>query len=471
MKEYAGVRGNFFTDDKLVSGLIKKRLPKSYDRLAAVGELAGGRYQELVEAAHQDGKYPVLRQFDRWGNRVDEIVYCPEQVEARRLALESGVLPPVGLLERMTKAYLLNQNGEGGVTCPLAMTDGLVQLLESHGTPAQQKRYGALLHDPKSATPLTGGQMATEKQGGSNLSENETRAALQADGTWRLTGLKWFCSNPGDLWVTTAKPEGSQAVGLFLVPRRRPDGSLNECHLLRLKDLSGTRGKATAEIEYRGAYAEAVGRPSHGLAILLGTVLKTSRLHVGAASLGMMRRACAEAKLYAETRVVGGRKAAEIPAIKADLIRMEASLKGATLAYFEALALLDKDDPAADILVPLLKISISQAATEATRQARLIFAGNGTLRDFSILPRLSEDALIQEIWEGTHTILAGHVLRALRRSASFNSFDAILAKGKPDSRKALKERVEALRAAPTEEPADSLEICAGAYRALAAALA
>ena len=226
---------------------------------------------------HHDENLPRLTQFDRWCERVYRIDYCPEQVEARRLAMAAGVLPPTPFTLRMTMAYLLNQNGEGGVTCPLAMTDGLITLLEDHGTKEQVERWLPLVTDPDTPTPLTGGQFVTERQGGSNVSENETLAERAADGSWRLTGLKWFCSNPGELWVTTAKPKGSQHVGLFLMPRRLRNGKLNDAFLLRLKDLSGTRGKATAEVEFRGAYAEAIGRPSQGLALLLRTVLRTVR--------------------------------------------------------------------------------------------------------------------------------------------------------------------------------------------------
>jgi putative acyl-CoA dehydrogenase len=296
-QEYCGARGrNYFKEDQLAQKLLKEILPESiraetFERLEKFGELCGGKIASLVEAAHQDGKYAALKKYDRWGKRIDKVLYCPEQLEARRLALKAGVLPPTPLIERMTMAYLLNQNGEGGITCPLAMTDGLADLLEERGSDEQKQKYLPLLRDPATQTPLTGGQFVTEQQGGSNVSENETLAEEAPDGTWRLTGLKWFCSNPGELWVTTAKPKGSSHVGLFLVPRRLPGGELNEAHILRLKDLSGTRGKATAEVEYRGARAEMIGRPLQGISILLSSVLKTSRIHVAAASLGFIRRA------------------------------------------------------------------------------------------------------------------------------------------------------------------------------------
>jgi putative acyl-CoA dehydrogenase len=94
------------------------------------------------------------------------------------------------------------------------MTDGLIQLLESHGTAEQKRRWLAVSRDPAAYPPFTAGQFVTERQGGSNVSENETIAEPAADGAWRLTGLKWFCSNPGEVWVTTAKLKGSDTVGL-----------------------------------------------------------------------------------------------------------------------------------------------------------------------------------------------------------------------------------------------------------------
>ena len=474
--EYSGAAGrNFFTTDRLLMAILRQRLPHpqratALEALTAFGEICGGKLGQLIEEAHRDGKYPRLERFDRWGRRIDRIVYNEEQLQARRLAFEHGLLPPKPLLERMAMAYLLAQNGEGGVGCPLAMTDGLAGLLEDHGTDEQNARYRHLVYDAKGPTPFTGGQFVTEQQGGSDVSAAQTRAVRAEDGTWRLTGLKWFCSNPGELWVTTAKPEGTNVVGLFLVPRHLKDGSLNECHILRLKDLSGTRGKATAEVEYRGAYAELIGRASRGIAILLNSVISASRLHVAAGALGFMRRAFVEASLYAGARWVAGRPASELPPIAASLRRMEAELAAGTLAYFEGIACIERGDPAAEVLLPLLKMELSRCAGRLIYEARLILAGNATLRDFSVLPRLAEDAIAQEIWEGTHLVLAGHVLKALRRPASGAAVKAILSNGGDDGRR-LARRLEELRSTPaSERPEDALEICAATWRALQLAL-
>ena len=483
---YAGAAGlNYFDGDSLLQRVLARRLPAGRRKPAAaelsrLGALCGGRLSELIEASQREDRWPKLERYDRWGERVDRLVYCAEQLELRRLSFEADCLPPAPLLERMAKAYLLNQNGESGVTCPLAMTDGLIQLLEDEGSTEQKSRWLPLLRDVGAFPPFTAGQFVTEMQGGSNVSENETTAERAADGTWRLTGLKWFCSNPGELWVTTAKPKGSQGIALFLMPRRRPDGSLNDCHILRLKDLSGTRGKATAEVEYSGAYAELIGRPAHGMSLLL-RVLRTSRLHVGAASLGFLRRALVEARLYSRARLVLGRPMDTLPHVVETLRRLEASWTAGLLSYFEALWLLDQGDRVADVLAPLLKIQISRRATDGIREARLLLAGNAVLRDFSIFPRLAEDALIQEIWEGTHPILAGHALRALRRPASREAFFKLcalprgkrgeLAEEAADAARRLREALAALKPDLAEERAhEGLRLCDLAWRALSLSL-
>lgn len=469
---HGAVGRNFWREDAALRAAVERRLPaarraKTLEDLDAAGEAVGGRYAELVEKAHSDPNLPRLCRYDRWGTRIDRIEYCPEQVEARRLAMSLDVLPPVAWAERMAKAVLLNYAGEGGVTCPLAMTDGLIQLLEAHGSAAQKARWLPLARNPDVDTPLTGGQFVTERQGGSNVSENECAAAPAPDGTWALMGLKWFCSNPGELWVTTAKPAGSDSVALFLMPRRRPDGALNDAHILRLKDLSGTRGKATAEVEYRGAYAELIGRPSRGLALLLGVVLKTSRIHVAAASLGFMGRALLEARLYAESRVVLGRRVCELPHVKAELDALERERAAALHSFFAMLGCVESGDPAEDVLVPLLKVCVSKLGTQHLRRARLVLAGNATLRDFSPLPRLHEDALIQEIWEGTHPILAGHAEKALRRKASREAFLGML---KPGPRRGFEERLRAHESLGDDERAAAREsLCDAAYAALVAA--
>ena len=449
---YAGTRGLNFWDADV--DLRDAAIPRLDDRAAVgrfrdFGAAVGGRLGDLIEAAHVPEKLPRLVDKTFGGESAPAIEYCPEQIEARRtLARALYGTPGLPLVERMTLAVLSNYAGEGGITCPLAMTEGLIGLLEKRGTPAQK----ALLPKLRSDDPdwaLTGGQFVTERQGGSNVSVNETLATPNPDGTWSLAGTKWFCSNPGEAWVTTAKVEGTPHVGIFLVLRRRPDGKLNGHRLLRKKPIGGTRGKATVEVEYAGARAELIGKPREGLVILVDEILSVSRLHVAAAALGFGSRALLEAETFAAWRVAYGKTIRDIPAVKDRLVRMRRQRLGMLRAFFAGVDAVASGAPDADALVPMLKIEISKRSSYLVREAQLLIGGHGILDDFSPLNRLADDAIVNEIWEGTHQILAAHSAKALRRP---RVLDAFLERTKePDFAGEVRARVQASRASSDDE--------------------
>lgn len=414
---YPGTRGlNFWEADASLREVASPMLtPQGRQRSSEFGAFAGRTLDALIDTAHRTENLPAL---------VDGAVrYCPEQLEARRHLARAiyGGPGPLTLTERMTRAVLANYCGEGGITCPLAMTDGLIGLLEKRGTAAQMREFLPRLKSDGPEWALTGGQFVTERQGGSNVAANETAATANADGAWSLTGLKWFCSNPGELWVTTAKtPEG--VVALFLVKRKRADGSLNGHRILRLKPIGGTRGKATVEVEYEGATAEMIGKPREGLVLLVNEILSVSRLHVAAAALGFAGRAVLEARTFADWRVAYGKPLTAIPSVAARLESMEAIHAGMVSAFYAGLHALEEGDADAEALVPLLKTEVSRRASELVREAQLLIGGHGILDDFSPLNRLADDALINEIWEGTHPVLAGHAAKSLRRPRVLKSF-------------------------------------------------
>lgn len=465
---YPGVGArNYWDDDaELKAAARAAGLPEEAEkRLSEFGALVGGRLDELVRTAHLPGNLPRLIDGAAGGAPAKVVAYCPEQVEARRLLAAAAFgKAELGLVERMALAVLANSAGEGGIGCPFAMTDGLERLLAARGTAEQKERLLPKVRSDDPDWALCGGQFVTEQQGGSNVSANETVAKRNADGTWSLTGLKWFCSNPGEAWVTTAKPEGSDLVALFLARRRKDDGTLNGHRLLRLKQIGGTKGKATAEVEYLGCRAEMVGKPREGLAILVSDILSVSRRHVAAAALGFMGRALAEAEAFAAWRVTYGRRISEFPACRAKLERMRAVRKAALDAFFLGMKAAAEDAPDADALVPLLKTEVSQRASWLVREAQLLVGGNGILDDFSPLNRLADDAVVNEIWEGTHPILAGHAAKALRRPRALEAF---LKRLEPGDAAALRERVEASRAwSEDEKNAGDETLVADAYRAL-----
>ena len=425
---YPGTRGlNFWEADATLKSVASPMLtPQGRVRSSEFGAYAGRTLDALVDAAHAPANLPKL---------VDGSVrYCPEQLEARQALARAiyGGPGPLTLTERMTRAVLANYCGEGGITCPLAMTDGLIGLIEKRGTAAQMREFLPRLRSDDPDWALTGGQFVTERQGGSNVAANETAAVPNADGSWSLRGVKWFCSNPGELWVTTAKtPEG--VVALFLVKRRLPDGQLNGHKILRLKPIGGTRGKATVEVEYAGALADMIGKPREGLVLLVNEILSVSRLHVAAAALGFAGRAVLEARTFADWRVAYGKPLTAIPSVAARLASIEAIHAGMLSAFYHGLDALETGTADAEALVPMLKTELSIRASGLVREAQLLIGGHGILDDFSPLNRLADDALVNEIWEGTHPVLAGHAAKALRRPRVRESFLARVSDADPEA--------------------------------------
>lgn len=431
--DYRGVHGeNFYENDTLLKYIIQKyagdydgtHLKDMQEHLSGYGELAGGILNELVEAAHKEDKYGDFVKYDRTGQRIDEVRYCHEQKEVRRINYEYGIVNldfhknwnrDFTMLHRYALGYLANQNGEGGITCPLAMTEGMIRVLKALGTDEQKERYLPMVAGEGSDSHFMCGQYVTERVGGSNVAQNRTVAHKRPDGKWVLTGEKWFCSNPGDLWVTTARVEGTHTIGMFLVPRVKPNGELNGCHIIRKKDIIGSRGKITVETVYEDLEAEELGRVGHGLANLIKYVIKTSRLHVSVAATGMSRRAYIEARAYVRQREAYNRKVAQFPSVLRQLAEMHILHSSITWSIFKNYVLTESNHAAGEVLTPLLKYISTVHSTWITHEAMMLHGGNGILGDFSCLPRLHNDAIINETWEGTHQIIGEHTLKAYAR--------------------------------------------------------
>jgi len=442
LTNYKGLKNKNFYELDLLFQKIIDRYSETYSpehkqdmiaHLREYGKLVGGILNELTEKCHKEGKYGEIQHYDKVGNRVDEVVYSFEQMEARRISYEHGVVNldfhknwkhPFTSLHRYALAYLMNLNGEGGVSCPLAMTDGMILALKKLGTDSQKERFLPLVAGEDSKSYFMAGQYVTERVGGSNVSANRTIAKKASNGKWILTGEKWFCSNPGDLWVTTAKIESTNTIGLFLVSRFKEDGSLNGHRLLRKKDIIGSRGKLTAEAIYEDVEAEELGRPAHGLANLIKYVISISRLHVGIGACGNARRAVMEAVEYAKFRTAYGKGLLSFAIYSKNLAEMCILQAVNTLANFRSIDFWDKDLPAKEVTIPLMKYKSSSQATEICHRAILCLGGNGIIGDFSPLPRLLNDSIINESWEGTHFLLTEHVLHALERKKSKESFFA-----------------------------------------------
>lgn len=425
---------NAFDSDLFLRRLLRRHLGDRYEavaqRLRALAERTGLVLGAAVEASSRDENLPRLRRHDPLGNPVEEVVFHPAYHEAGRAFWGSGVLAvlanPGNELVCGAIAYLLDQHGEAGHACPVACTAGAIKLVQRAGSPEQKARLlPALLSDDYDRC-VRASQFVTEVQGGSDVGANACTAVPEHGrlGFFRISGEKWFCSvADADLFVVSARPEGAasgtRGLGLFLVPRL-VGGRPNGFRLRRLKEKLGTRSMATGEIELDGALGEAIGPLEDGFRNLVGVVLDTSRVHNALGACGAMRRAFVLGQLFARHRRAFGQPASEFPAVQAILARMKAMAYGALATTFRILALTDRLETgrgneslaaARRIAVMINKYWTALAGTATVRDGIELLGGNGTIEDFSPLPRLYRDAMVIESWEGTHGTLCAQVLR------------------------------------------------------------
>ncbi|MGJ7459658.1 acyl-CoA dehydrogenase family protein [Halomonas sp. MA07-2] len=407
-------------------------------RLAPLSREAGSeRVQALGEAANRHP--PELRLFDRHGRRLDEVSYHPAYHELMRLAIDHGWHAVAwqeegrgGHQAHVAALYLLTQ-AEPGFCCPITMTHAAMPVLR-HSSRAKAHWAPGLLAWDYDSRPLpaeekmglTFGMAMTEKQGGSDVRSNSTRAdpfattqAEPAEEGWRLTGHKWFCSAPmSDAFLTLAQTDAG--LGCFLVPRFTPDGERNAIELQRLKEKCGNRANASAEIEFRRAWAEPIGPPGRGIATLLEMVQQT-RLDAATAPVGMMRQALLAAWRHVRERHAFGRALVEQPlmrAVIADLaLEVEAgvALTMRTARAFDGAARGDESEGALGRLLPALaKYWHNKRNPGFMAEAMECLGGIGYVEE-SPLARLYREAPVNSIWEGSGNVICLDVLRVLGR--------------------------------------------------------
>jgi alkylation response protein AidB-like acyl-CoA dehydrogenase len=353
------------------------------------------------------------------GERVE---FAEPYARAGRAVWASSIVG-AGAYEQAALLYLLAHAGEGGHACPVVCTAGLVRALAREASPELRDEFLPPLLETDYDRAQRGAQFLTERHGGSDVGANRVEAVPDGD-AWRISGEKWFCSvADADQFVVTARPrgapEGTRGIGCFLVPRRH-----GGFRIRRLKDKLGTRALATGEIEFDGALAYAIGDPQDGFRIAAGVILNTSRWLNALGSTGLMRRAYLEASTFARERTAFGRPIVEFPLVRENLAVMKAETQAAFASTLELTRLVEKIDEGTAteddvawhrILVNANKFVTSIAATGVVRRAIETLGGNGTIEDFSPLPRLYRDAIVFESWEGTHNVLCLQVLRDLAR--------------------------------------------------------
>lgn len=413
------------------------------EKLDELGRIAGSA-EAMSWGAEANRQLPVLDNYDRHGQRIDEVRFHPAYHQLMQLGLDNGAAAvawdgtPAGHVAHSAIMYLLTQL-DSGVGCPMTMTYAAVPALRADARVADEwvPRVLASRYDPASRPAsakagVTIGMGMTEKQGGSDVRANSTRAdAVQGPGDdWvRLTGHKWFCSAPmSDAFLTLAYT--SEGLGCFLLPRWLPDGSRNAgFRVMRLKDKMGDRSNASSEVEYHGALARRLGDPGRGVATIIQMVQHT-RLDCVLGSAQQMRGALVQAIWHAAHRSAFQRKLVDQPAMTALLADLAIESEAATLMGFRLAQAFDADDPLARLLTPVAKYWVCKRAPGLVYEAMEALGGVGYLEDWP-MARLFRQSPLNAIWEGSGNVIALDLLRAMHRD--------------PDSLVALRDYLDSMR--------------------------
>jgi len=416
----------------LLEGLVREDAGWAADELHTLGRLAGSKqaqqWGDLAEA-HP----PVLKTHDRYGHRIDEVEYLPAYHQLMRTAVEYGLHcspwsePGPGAHVARAAKFMVWSQADAGHGCPISMTNAIIPALRAN--PELSATYEPLLttrtydfglRAPLGKRGLIAGMSMTEKQGGSDVRANTTRAVEQSDGSSRLTGHKWFTSAPmSDVFLVLAQ-EADAGVSCFLLPRVLPDGSLNRMFLQRLKDKLGNHSNASAEVEYDEATARRVGEPGRGVRTIIEMVNMT-RLDCIIGTAAGMRAGVAQATHHATYRAVFGKQLVDqllMRNVLADLaVEAEAA---ATVALWlagttdRAVAGDEKAAALRRIGLSVSKYFVCKRGPGHAAEALECLGGNGYIEE-SRMPRLYREAPLQSVWEGSGNVAALDSLRAMGR--------------------------------------------------------
>lgn len=402
------------------------------EQLSAYGQLAGGPLMQAGFLANANP--PVFHSHDRYGHRIDVVEFHPAYHELMSAGIAHGITSapwadprPGAHVARAATMYLHNQ-AEAGTSCPMTMTFACVPALRLQPELAEawlpkilSRQYDARNLPMERKSGLTIGMAMTEKQGGTDVRANTTRAfAVGAGGPgqpYELVGHKWFCSAPMcDAFLTLAQTD--KGLSCFLLPRHRPDGSRNQFYIQRLKDKLGNQANASSEVEFRGALAWMLGEEGRGVPTIIEMVAMT-RFDCMIGSSSLMRQALTQAAHHCAHRLVGGRVLVEQPLMQnvlADLALESEAALALTMRMAKALDTADDRHEAgfSRLVTAIGKYWICKRAPAMINEAQECLGGAGYVED-SILPRLYREAPVNSIWEGSGNVQCLDVLRALSK--------------------------------------------------------
>ena len=404
------------------------------DELARQGAEYGA--EATLHAAEDANRHePELHTHSRTGERIDQVSFHPAWHTMMGIARRNGIanLPffderPSAWVGYGASLYMHSQI-ESGSTCPTTMTKACIPVVRRNAAlyAALRDKLASNEHDARDIplvgkTSITVGMGMTEKQGGSDVRTNTTRAVPAGAGPWGeeflITGHKWFFSAPmcdGHLVLAKTDEHGSSC---FFVPRWRPDGGKNAVHIQRLKDKVGNRSNSSSEVEFKDAWGVLVGDEGRGIPTIIEMATVT-RLDCALASAGFMRQGFAQALHYARNRHAFGKALADQPVMTALLADMALESQAATLLAMGLASRFGSAEPLDTawrrLLTPAAKFWNCKRAVAFTGEAMEVFGGNGYVEE-SPMGRLFREAPVNSIWEGSGNVMCLDVLRAVSRN-------------------------------------------------------
>jgi putative acyl-CoA dehydrogenase len=423
----------FDADAPLREALEREGGAWAHDLVHELGRLAGT--DEAIDWGFQaNSNPPKLHTHDRFGNRIDEVEFHPAWHRLMEVAIGHGLHampwrePRPGAHAARAAAFYIWSQVEGGHGCPVSMTYAAVPALRNQPELSAQweARMKSLDYDPGLRTPSSKrgvlvGMAMTEKQGGSDVRANTTRAlptgAGGSGGEHLLTGHKWFCSAPMcDAFLVLAQAPGG--LSCFLLPRVLPDGTRNGFRIQRLKDKLGNRSNASSEIELESAMAWMVGEEGRGVRTIIEMVNHT-RLDCIVGSASLMRQAVAQATHHTAHRSAFGRLLTEQPLMENVLADLAIESEATTVLMMRLAGAFDRNSDPSEAHFRRLALAVGKywtckRAIALVAEALECLGGNGYVEE-SIMPRLYREAPLNSIWEGSGNVNALDVLRAMGR--------------------------------------------------------
>src|SRR5512134_2681465 len=430
LEDYNLFAGNAALHDALAFNLPRERLPSARERLSGLGaEL--GRRATLALATAANRYAPELKTHDARGRRRDEVEFHPAWHAMISIAFRHGLhsapwsAPGAGAHVERAAGYLLYSEIENGTQCPVTMTYGAVPAIKAE--PGIAAQWLPRVYSRGQDAALIGMGL-TEKQGGSDVRTNTTRALPRGDGAYAITGHKWFLSAPMcDAFLVLAQAPGG--LSCFFMPRLRADGSANGIYIQRLKDKLGNRSNASSEVEFEDAQATLLGEEGRGVPMILEMGVYT-RLDCAIGTAGLMRQALSQALWNAAQRQAFGKLLKDQPLMKNVLADLALECEAATALVLRLARAYDSTATARAggaaqgdsheqllrrVLTPAAKFWVCKRGSHFGQEAMEAVGGNGYVEE-QVLARIYREMPLNSIWEGAGNVMCLDVLRALRKA-------------------------------------------------------